>query len=1151
EAEADAEEKELPAAAVVTAADAVPAEAASTPEAAAPVKEAIAWALGTSPVPAPAKGKAKGSAEGAGKVAAADAEETEQTREDVILTAQKGFKNQVSTSAEGDKDNKEDSLLESARRGNLNKVSTSAEGNKDKKQDSLLEAVRDGDLNKVKEFLENERDPDLLSNAWVSGQETFANIALAADPSAKAADGKSSGTRPLIAAAVLGHSHVLRELLQSRADVDLTDSNGLTALSAAFCSPNCDIHTRILLHHAVDQERKKHDQSSDAREGFRQEVDIREDYFLHSLCDGKMNAKTMADVRADKIRTERMLVTLLRGEGQIFTKMVAGLLKEVEPGSYRSERLKERMRTVLCDYARDRQQARNFLGVGRKSSVPRQSVILNVFADDRAKKREDVDAFNLSWHNMLYAPEVQVSLQSLPIPATLACEPSVLAALAETANEETLQTDAVEAITAAAWLQMRVATAVENFLNCVALGCLCLVTWACRKGDMDAQPALWVLAIIQFKDAVELLSQLGFYGWSSLFRMTESTQGHVDRVNGKEMKLLGDADVSFVQPAPGLETLVDVFFLVAGCFAIYGQMDLCSAGELEPIFLPGFCSMYWLRLMYSLRGERWLGPYLLPILSAVRDTGAFFFVTSLCVASATHAYVIMNPRGEDEYPIYSSFLHTVRLAIFGDFDLFEYQGQDTTFQLVEGEWAPNDPNPKDVGEDPNSPYWPYIYLQLCFFGTGIGITVLLMNLLIAILSQNYEMQQGRAQGLFVQARASMLLEVQRRPWRKVGVWLGHKLFDPEAKKPLPKKPPPPYLHLGTLAEIALRPLTVVMEPFVPGAYYQKNVFERVLQRALWSPVAKQNFLAVGIPVACVVLLAGSLVSLLAFACIILVLKLVGFQLTGFRPTEIVDDDEDEELVSVRSERAGAQGVLNMFEILEFLDIEHLGAIVNQNSAGDDLLVTSREFRDLLNRHLQSMTSNWQQMHNRIGEIEQNVDFAKKDRAILHSRVTQVERKGADLEVKEEWILGLTIEPSMDLSHYMEEVHLFTSRSPELDNLDFLQYLDLQEFLWGMKNYLRKPDGSAHGSLIRRICTTLVRDAPLSKEAYNPQGLEDGADDVDWKAGSVWLGEWKTGSSSRRPPKGDSVKLLATGWIDILAMARATGVGFDVVLAAVE
>ncbi|CAE7226024.1 unnamed protein product [Symbiodinium necroappetens] len=685
----------------------------------------------------------------------------------------------------------------------------------------------------------------------------------------------------------------------------------------------------FLLHHAVDQERQKlsqssgaqadirnddertlhklqntqadiredqsRKQSSDAREDFGEEekrtlhmdsnaeADFREDYFLRSLCDGNMNAKTMADIRADKERTLRMLVTLLRGEGQIFTEMVAGLLKEVEPGRYRSERLKERMRTVLCDYARDREEVQNFLLEDRGRSDRRKSMY--VFADDRAKKPEDVDAFNLSRHNMLYAAEVQVSLRSLPIAAPLACEPSVLAALAETANEDTLQTDAVEAITAAAWLQMRVATAVDNFLNCVALGCLCLVTWACRKEDMDAQPALWVLAIIQFKEAVELLWQLVVYCWSHVSRRRNrhnntQSRGHVDRMNGKEMKLLGDADVSFVQPAPSLETLFDFFFLVAGCFAIYGQMERCSGGELEPIFLPGFCSMYWLRLMYSLRGERWLGPYLLPILSAVRDTGAFFFVTSLCVASATHAYVIMNPRGEDEYPIYSSFLQTVRLAIFGDFDLFEYQGQDTTFQLVDDEWAPNDPNPKDVGgEHSISPYRPYIYLQLCFFGTGIGITVLLMNLLIAILSQNYEMQQGRAQGLFVQARARMLLEVQLRPWTRVGAWLGGKLFDPEVKGP-----PPLCLHLVTLAEIALRPLKVVMEPFVPGAYYQKNVFERFLQRALWSPVAKHNFLAVGIPVACVVLLAGSLVSLLAFAVIILVLKLVGFRLAGIRYT---------------------------------------------------------------------------------------------------------------------------------------------------------------------------------------------------------------------------------------------------------------------------
>ncbi|CAE7522966.1 unnamed protein product, partial [Symbiodinium sp. CCMP2592] len=715
---------------------------------------------------------------------------------------------------------------------------------KAKEEDSLVEAAGRGDLDKVKDFLAKRYDPNELESG--KGTSSFAPepsvFRRLAEQQGLLMNAKSPGTRPLIAAAVSGHSHVAWELLRFGADVTATDSDGLPALVAASCSTACDIHMWFLLNHAFDQKRKKPVQRSD----------------------------TPSDNRpVDEKLTMRMLVTLLRGEGQIFTDMVSGLLKEVEPGQFRSERLKERVRTVLCDYALDRKQVHSFLtDTGRKS----------IFGDDRNKKPEDVDAFNLSWHNMLYAPEVQVTLRSLPIAAPLACKPSVLAALAETANEETLQTDAVEAITAAAWLQMRVATAVDNFLNCVALGCLCLVTWACRYGGMDAQPALWVLAIIQFKEAVELLSQLGFYCWSRLTRSRKNAQSFWlgrARINGEDMELLGDEHTSWVHPAPSLETLVDLLFLGAGSGAIYRQMDLCVNQELEPIFLPGFCSMYWLRLMYSLRGERWLGPYLLPILSAVRDTGAFFFVTSLCVASATHAYVIMNPRGEDDFPVYSAFTHTVRLAIFGDFDLFEYQGQDTNFEQVEGEWAPKDPSPTDLAQ------LPYIYLQLCFFCTGIGITVLLMNLLIAILSQNYEMQQDRAQGLFVQARARMLLEVQRRPWMMVGAWLGRKLLDPEALQPQGA----PYWHFGKLAEISLSPLTLVMEPLVrQGAYYQKNIFDRFLQRALWSPISKYKVLALGIPVVCLVLLAGSVISLLVFAILTLLLQAVGFRLTGIRYT---------------------------------------------------------------------------------------------------------------------------------------------------------------------------------------------------------------------------------------------------------------------------
>ena len=211
------------------------------------------------------------------------------------------------TSAEGE----EKSLLEAVRGGDLNKVTWRNSGIGAK--GFALHACVLREISKVKELLADRGcDPHSLSNAWVSGQETFANRS-------RAGLGKNrrfiSGTRPLIAAAALGHSHVVWELLVSRADVNATDSDGLTALSAAFCSPDCNIHTWFLLHHAADQTFKKSDQSSDAQADIQNDDDW-------TLLLGNMNART------DEKRALCMLVTLLRGEGQIFTDMVAGLLKE-------------------------------------------------------------------------------------------------------------------------------------------------------------------------------------------------------------------------------------------------------------------------------------------------------------------------------------------------------------------------------------------------------------------------------------------------------------------------------------------------------------------------------------------------------------------------------------------------------------------------------------------------------------------------------------------------------------------------------------------------------------------------------------------------------------------------------------------------------
>ncbi|CAE7788476.1 HMA5 [Symbiodinium sp. CCMP2456] len=491
-------------------------------------------------------------------------------------------------------------------------------------------------------------------------------------------------------------------LATRRVDVNTCNEHGITALYEAVRYENLDI-VKLLLDSRADVE-----------------ASVSEDYFIH----GRLHLKTASDLaaaygnlRAFKALRDHnasvsatTLASLLRGEGPRYTEAVEALLTQAsakaQPGQ---ARLREHLRVLL---------------------LPSKKLDVNVPGEAAVAACQ-----GLHEQNLFYAAEVGVTLLEMPLLAPVACERMVLAAVAETANEEIVASDTVDALIAAAWLQMRASTALDILLMLVSVVCLCLVSYAYRHGGVDAKPALWILAVIHTKEALEWLLQAAYFFWS---------------------KCCG----RYEEAAVGLESLADLLYLVTGYLGIVHQMEL---QELERSFLPVFSAMAWLRLLYSLRGERWLGPRLLPILSAVRDTQAFFLVTVLCLASATHAYFILNPRGEDPLPIYSSFTHTARLGMFGDFDLFEYQGQDTTFAVdaTTGEWVPNDPVPDEIG------YSSFVYLQVIFFFTGVGITILLMNLLIGVLGQNYEIHMDRAHVLFVRARAKMLLEHRGRPQAKV------------------------------------------------------------------------------------------------------------------------------------------------------------------------------------------------------------------------------------------------------------------------------------------------------------------------------------------------------------------------------------------------
>ena len=94
--------------------------------------------------------------------------------------------------------------------------------------------------------------------------------------------------------------------------------------------------------------------------------------------------------------------------------------------------------------------------------------------------------------------------------------------------------------------------------------------------------------------------------------------------------------------------------------------------------MAAFAAFSSLQLLYSLRGETWMGPRLLPSVSAIQDTVAFFLLMVICLSASAHSYYNLQIRDEPN-PTYAAVMQVVRvrLAIFGDFDLFEFEGLDT------------------------------------------------------------------------------------------------------------------------------------------------------------------------------------------------------------------------------------------------------------------------------------------------------------------------------------------------------------------------------------------------------------------------------------------------------------------------------------------
>jgi hypothetical protein len=162
----------------------------------------------------------------------------------------------------------------------------------------------------------------------------------------------------------------------------------------------------------------------------------------------------------------------------------------------------------------------------------------------------------------------------------------------------------------------------------------------------------------------------------------------------------------------------------------------------------------WWHAMSMLRGFEMFGPRILPIVYAIRDTVGFIIVFLFVLGGAVHAFYVLGTR-DSPTPLYAAFLTVYRLAVLGDFDMFELEGLDTPFIGNDnGEWWPEDPKRSEL----------YLSVHTFFYVVTLAITIFTMNILIGILGSNYERFEEQSRPLFVRERARLIISLSSRPW---------------------------------------------------------------------------------------------------------------------------------------------------------------------------------------------------------------------------------------------------------------------------------------------------------------------------------------------------------------------------------------------------
>jgi len=157
----------------------------------------------------------------------------------------------------------------------------------------------------------------------------------------------------------------------------------------------------------------------------------------------------------------------------------------------------------------------------------------------------------------------------------------------------------------------------------------------------------------------------------------------------------------------------------------------------------------WGQLLKHLNRIQAVGPHVLPIENAMQGIMGFLFVIVLVLCGITHAFFCLN--------FSDSFWQEIdviyRMAILSDASLQDIQDIEPHGSVTDSSFQIEDPSTVVNGIH-------VVYVLVFMVMVTLAVSIVLLNIFIAILGQNYEREYRRAWTKFLQTRARAISNIR-------------------------------------------------------------------------------------------------------------------------------------------------------------------------------------------------------------------------------------------------------------------------------------------------------------------------------------------------------------------------------------------------------